>query len=283
MWVDLRSLPKRLLSALDFAALAWRAAWGAQLLFAAGVAALIAGLLSGGEGAPATWVGGAVCMVAWAPLFGALHMVERVERRRRDLVAFGLQIGPVEFALWIVAASIAAVIVLLVLGMAALASMSLVAFAGHGPIALGPFGEINLALTAAAGNLILGAAASLFVLVRLAFVWGMAVDDDGSALVRSWWATRRREPLVLGAGLLAVSPSLLTVAAVLALDRLGSSAIGAWPLADAVLMGLSAGFVAAFVQAPVLVGMFASLERRARPRPVKRRSSRRSLFQTSSL
>jgi hypothetical protein len=278
---------QRLIDGLDFAAAAWREAWGAQALAALGLAMMATAWLARGLGGGSELfaIGAVVSAVAWSPLFGALYQIELVRPERRDLGLYGLQIGPLEWRLLGLLLCFAGAALLAALLMVAALAAVFVVFQGEGEVDLWPFGPVRTAFVAAAGVVTLGLAGCLWGWLRLSLSPVLTASSGRLAWLESWDRTAGRAMELLTARLCSLAPSLMLVLLAALMDRLetGGASIwrgAGWPLFDAAVFGLLAGGVLAFVQAPALVavlsGFQASLGNKSRIQAVRASQNRRA-------
>jgi hypothetical protein len=261
-------------SAAVFAREAAHRLWGVQLLGAFGVALLfvsLRGRMSPADAADLGRIGWWTVLVTAAPLWAGLYRLELGGAAGRGLGPAGVQFGSSEIRLIVLTIAFLAAVALIWLPVVAVSAIVFVLFHGAGQVALGPLGSVQVSFLVVAGVWLAALLGFVWACARVAFAPAATVGKRRLVLREAWDLGRGRVPIVLASLTLAQAPTLLAAALIALVDSLELQdpvvgALNRWPLPDAVVGGLVVGLIAAFVHAPLTVGVLGYLYRDGRER-----------------
>jgi hypothetical protein len=248
--------------ALDFARGAWRDAWAAMALTAAGWAMIVVAAqaqLTAEDAGLVQKIGYGLLLI-YLPLLGGLYRLGVGGPALRGLGGGGLQLGGAEWRLLTVNL-VLAFFALLACVPGALASAGLyAALRRFDGVTLGPLGHWEWWFLAAAVVWVLVFAWLIYASGRLSLATPLSVDRRRIVPWESWDLTPGRGRTIALAFILAHTPALVVW---LGLQMFGwlepvetpLGLHGPWPLPEAIGAGVVAGLTLSVVQAPLSVGL----------------------------
>jgi hypothetical protein len=261
-------------SAIAFARGAARRLWGVQALAAFGIAVVfmsLRGRMSVAEAADLWRLGWWTILVVAAPLWAGLYRLELGGKALRGLGPAGLQFGMAEARLILLAGAFLTASALVWLPAVAVSALIFVLFRFAGQVALAHLGEVQVSFLIVLAVWVAMLGGFAWACARFAFAPAATVGKRRLVLRAAWDLGRGRAASVLLAWALAQAPMLLAMALLALADQVEMQNLvwgegRRWPLFDAALGGLVLGAVAAFVQAPLTVGVLGHLYRARRER-----------------
>ena len=253
---------------LSLARTAFRQAWAPPAVCTAGWTALFVagrGGLPPEAAAALAWTGLALVLLMTPSKLGALHRLAARGEAPAPPGPAGLQATAVEARLTATAVALCALAVLMSAAFGTLAAAGLSALRPLGRVGAGPLAPLSLGFVLSLPALLLGVAAGLQGLGRLAVTLAADACEPGPRFARGWILTRgagAAPALVLVASLVAPLAGLLALGG--AIDALGSAGgppAGRWSLPEALAAGALLAGLTQFVLAPMNAGALAHLRR----------------------
>lgn len=256
------TVSEALREAADFARDAWRDAWMAMAVVAAGWALIV---ISGhaqvtDATASLSRAIGWVLLIGYWPLLGALYRLGLGGRLVRNLGPGGMQFGGAEWRILAVNAILGFFFLLACVPMAVISAGLYATLRRLGGVTLGPLGHWSLWFLIAAALCIAWLAWLAYAAGRLSLATPLSVERRRVSPWIGWPLTEGLGRTIAAAFILAHIPSLIVWLGLQAFGWIepGDTPVGlhgAWPLPETIGAGVVAGLALSAVQAPLSVGL----------------------------